>query len=184
MAAIIYEQVLSVGVAAALGAAFILAYGHLGPRWLTWLVALLPLGVVVLHPRIIGPTLGTALRRLGREPLLQVIHLRRVLMLAAWYLVAQLVLGVGVWLGVRAVGGPTVGSLAFVGGAFMFSFAVSMLVVVVPSGLGIREGVLALALAQHLPGSVAVGLAVVSRFEITIVELLAVGAFALIAKRR
>jgi len=184
MAAIIYEQVLSVGVAAAVGAAFVLEYGHLGPRWLTWVVAFLPLGLVILHPRIIGPTLGTALRRLGREPLPQVIHLRRVIVLAAWYLVAQLVLGVGAWLGIRALGGPAVGSVAFVTGAFLFSFAVSMLVVVVPSGLGIREGVFALALAQHVPGSVAVALAVVSRFEITIVELLAVGAFTLIARRQ
>jgi len=184
VAAIIYEQVLSVGVAAAVGAAFVLAYGHLGPRWLTWLVAFLPLGLIVLHPRVIGPTLGHALRRIGREPLPQVIPLRRVGVLAIWYLAAQLVLGVGVWLGVRALGGPAVGSVAFVAGAFLFSFAVSMLVVIVPSGLGIREGAFALALAQHVPGSVAVALAVVSRLEITVVELLAVGAFGLIARRQ
>jgi len=183
VAAVIYEQVLSVGIAAAVGAAFVLAYGHIGPRWLTWVVALLPLGLVILHPRILGPTLGHALRRLGRAPLPDVIPLRRVVVLAVWYLAAELVLGVGVWLGIRALGGPTVGSVAFVTGAFLFSFAVSMLVVIVPSGLGIREGVLALALAQHVPGSVAVALAVVSRLEITVVELLAVGAFTLIARR-
>lgn len=184
VAAIIYEQVLSVGVAAAVGAAFVLAYGHIGPRWLTWLVAFVPLGLIVLHPRVIGPTLGHALRRLGREPLPQVIPLRRVVVLAIWYLAAQLVLGVGVWLGVRALGGPAVGSVAFITGAFLFSFAVSMLVVIVPSGLGIREGAFALALAQHVPGSVAVALAVVSRLEIIVVELLAVGAFGLIARRQ
>ena len=182
-AAVIYEQVLSVGVAAAVGAAFVLAYGHIGPRWLTWLVAFLPLGLVILHPRIIGPTLGHALRRMGREPLPDVVPLRRVAVLAVWYLAAELVLGVGVWLGIRALGGPAVGSVAFVTGAFLFSFAVSMLVVIVPSGLGIREGVMALALAQHVPGSVAVALAVVSRLEITVVELVAVGAFTLIARR-
>ncbi len=183
VAAIIYEQVLSVGVAAAVGAAFVLKYGHLGPRWLTWLVAFLPLGLVILHPRVIGPTLGHALRRLGREPLPQIIPLRRVVVLALWYLAAQLVLAVGAWLGIRALGGPAVGSVGFVAGAFLFSWAVSMLVVVVPSGLGIREGAFALALAQHVPGSVAVALAVVSRLEITLVELIAVGAFTLIARR-
>lgn len=183
MAAIIYEQVLSVGVAAALGAAFVLEYGHLGPRWLTWVVAFLPLGLIILHPRVIGPTLGHALRRLGREPLPQVIRLRRVVVLAVWYLAALVVLAVGAWLGVRALGGAAVGSVGFVGGAFLFSWAVSMLVVVVPSGLGIREGAFALALAQHVPGSVAVALAVVSRLEITAVELIAVGTFTLIARR-
>jgi glycosyltransferase 2 family protein len=184
LAAMIYEQVLAVGVAAGCGAAFVLLYGHRGPAWLAWLVVVLPVGLVVLHPRLIGPALGRILRRVGREPLPQVIALERVVVLAAWYLVAEVTLGVGAWIGVRAVGGPAVGSVVFITGAFLFAFAVSMLVVVVPSGLGLREGAFALALAQHVPGSVAVALAVASRVEITVVELLAVGIFALIARRQ
>jgi hypothetical protein len=184
LAAMTYEQVLSVGVAAGCGAAFVLLFGHLGPTWVGWLVVFLPLGLVILHPRLIGPASERILRRVGREPLPQVISSKRVLVLAAWYLVAELALGVGAWLGVRAVGGPAVGSVVFITGAFLFAFAISMLVIVVPSGLGIREGAFALALAQHVPGSVAVALAVVSRLEITVVELISVGVFTLIARRR
>lgn len=182
LAATIYEQVLSVGAAAAFAAAFVLIYGHFGPAWVSWLVVAVPFGLVILHPRIIGPFLGWVLRRLHREPLPEVIAPRRVLLLAAGYLVAEIILGTGAWLGVRALGGPGTGPAPFVIGAFLFAWVVAMLVIVVPSGLGIREGVFALALAQHVPGSVAVTLAVVSRLEISVVELIAVGLFSLIAR--
>ncbi len=92
-------------------------------------------------------------------------------------------LAVGIWLFVRGLGGPGTGSVPFVGGAFLFAFAVSMLAVVVPSGLGIRDGAFALALSQHVPGGVAVALSVGSRLALTVVEVAVVGATLLAARR-
>ena len=62
-------------------------------------------------------------------------------------------LGTGVWLLVRSAAGPEAGGPAYVGLAFLLSFAISMLAFVFPSGLGVREGAFALALAQNVPAA-------------------------------
>ncbi|MFN8120933.1 MAG: lysylphosphatidylglycerol synthase domain-containing protein [Thermoleophilia bacterium] len=183
LTAIVYEQALGVGTAAAAAAAWVLVYGDVGPSWVSWLVVALPLGLVLLHPRVMGPASSWALRRARREPLARLIPPGRVLLLAGWYLLTAGLLALGIWLFVRGLAGPEVGSVPFVGGAFLFAFAVSMLAVVVPSGLGIRDGAFALALSQHVPGGVAVALSVGSRLALTVVEVAVVGATLLAARR-
>jgi len=184
LTAMVYEQALGVGTAAAAAAAWVLVYGDVGPDWLAWLVALLPFGLLLLHPRVMGPASTRLLTRFGREPLARCIPAGRVLGLAGWYLLTAGLLAVGIWMFTRGLGGPDVGGLPFVGGAFLFAFAVSMLAVVVPSGLGIRDGAFALALAQNVPGGVAVALSVGSRLILTLVELAVVGGTLLAARRR
>jgi uncharacterized membrane protein YbhN (UPF0104 family) len=54
---------------------------------------------------------------------------------------------------------------------------------VLPSGLGVRDGLFALVLTQHLPGSVALTVAVGLRVVMTLVELGFVAACAAVGKR-
>jgi glycosyltransferase 2 family protein len=182
VAAMAYEQVLSVGVAAAAGVAFVGLYGD-GGDGRVWLLALLPLGLLALHPRVFGPASAWLLRRARREPLTELLGTRALAGLLTWYTATAALLGVGIWLLVRSAAGPEAGGPAFVGLAFLLSFAVSMVAVIFPSGLGIREGAFALALAQNLPGSVAVALSVGTRLALTVVELAFV-ALAVAAGRR
>lgn len=183
LTAIVYEQALGVGTAAAAAAAWVLVYGDVGPAWVAWLVVALPLGLLLLHPRVMGPASAWVLRRARREPLARLIPPGRIVLLAGWYLLTAALLAVGIWMFVRGLAGPEAGSVPFVGGAFLFAFAVSMLAVIVPSGLGIRDGAFALALAQNVPGGVAVALSVGSRLALTLVEILVVGATLLAARR-
>ena len=184
LAAMAYEQLLSVGVAAAGGVAFIALYADDdgGSDGRIWLLALLPLGLLALHPRVFGPASAWVLRRARREPLPQLLGTRPLIALVGWYAATAALLGLAVWLLVRAAAGPEAGGPGFVGLAFLLSFAVSMVAVIFPSGLGIREGAFALALAQNLPGSVAVALSVGSRLVLTVVELVFV-ALAVLAGR-
>lgn len=183
VAAMAYEQLLSVGVAAAAGVAFIGLYGD-GGDGRTWLLLLLPLGLLGLHPRVFGPVSSWLLRRGRREPLDRLIGTRPLLGLVGWYTGAAALLGLGVWLLVRAAAGAEAGGPGFVGLAFLLSFAVSMVAVIFPSGLGIREGAFALALAQNVPGGVAVALSVGSRLALTLVELVFVAGVVLIGRGR
>ena len=80
--------------------------------------------------------------------------------------------------------GPAAGDPLFVGSAFLLSFAISMVAVIFPSGLGIREGAFALALAQNVPGGVAVALSVGVRLVLTLVELLFIAAVVIAGRRR
>lgn len=183
LAAMAYEQLLTVGVAAG-GGVLYLAFGSRGGDGTAWLVALIPLGLIGLHPRIFGPATTWLLRRAGREPLPRLIPTGPLIGLLGLYVVAATLLGLGIWLLVRSAAGPEVGGPAFVGTAFLLSFAISMVAVIFPSGLGIREGAFAVALSQNVPGGVAVALAVGTRLALTLVELAFVALAVLVGRRR
>ena len=120
----------------------------------------------------------------GREPLPRLIPTGRLVTLLGWYTLVAVVLGVGVWLGVRAAAGPDAGGPAEVGLAFLLSFAVSMVAFIFPSGLGVREGAFALALSQSLPTGVAVALSVGARVLLTVVELVVIAVLSVVGRDR
>lgn len=181
-AAMVYEWLLSVGVAAAASVLFVAVYGIGGDA--VWYVALLPLGLIALHPRIFGPVSAWALRKAGREPLARTIGPGALLGLVGWFALVAALLGLAMWLLVVSAAGTGAGGPVFVGAAFLLSFAVSAVAVIIPSGLGVREGVFALALAGKVPEGVAVALAVGSRLMLTLVELAFVAVAVLVARRR
>ena len=75
LAASVYEQAFGLG-AAAIGSLLFLAFGsELGQGKAIWLVALIPLGLILLHPRIFRRVSSWALRKARREPLTR--YLRR-----------------------------------------------------------------------------------------------------------
>lgn len=88
------------------------------------------------------------------------------------YLVAWIVFGLGFALFVHGVADPTPGSTATLMGICTAGYLAGWLAVFVPGGLGVREGVYALLLAELLPGPVAAAVAILSRLWLTAVELL------------
>ncbi len=184
LAASVYEQALSLGMAAAGGLVLFAAYGaqEIGPA--AWLVAIVPAGLLVLSPGTFGRLSGWLLRRAGREPLEVLLSGRQLVGLGAWYLLTSSFLALGVGLLVHSVAGSDAGSLLYVGLSFLTSFVVSMLAFVFPSGLGVREGVFALALGRNLPGGVAIAISAGIRLVLTLAELVFVGAAVLLARSR
>ncbi|HMM49839.1 MAG TPA: hypothetical protein PKE32_09565, partial [Miltoncostaeaceae bacterium] len=162
--------------AAAGAVVFIAAYGVGGTA--VWYVMLVPLGLIGLHPRIFGPVSAWGLRRLRRAPLTRLLGGGQLLALTGWYALTAAVLGLGMWLLVGSAAGSVAGS------AFLLSFTVSVVAIVVPSGLGGREGVFAVALAQNLPDGPAVAIAVGSRLVLTLVELVFIAGAVVVARRR
>lgn len=171
-----YEQLLTIGVAAAGAVLYVALYAGDDGDARLWLLALVPAGLLALHPRVFGPLTAFLLRRAGREPLPRLIPAGRLAALLGWYAAVAAVLGAGIWLAVRSAAGPEAGGPPEVGLAFLLAFAVSMVAFVFPSGLGVREGAFAVALAQHVPTGVAVALSVGTRLLLTLVELAVVAA--------
>jgi len=184
LAASVYEQALSLGMAAAGSLVLFAAYGaqEIGPA--AWLVAIVPAGLLVLSPGTFGRLSGWLLRRAGREPLEVLLSGRQLVGLGAWYLLTSSFLALGVGLLVHSVAGSDAGSLLYVGLSFLTSFVVSMLAFVFPSGLGVREGVFALALGRNLPGGVAIAISAGIRLVLTLAELVFVAAAVLLARSR
>ncbi|MGH7571132.1 MAG: lysylphosphatidylglycerol synthase domain-containing protein [Gemmatimonadota bacterium] len=99
--------------------------------------------------------------------------------LLAGYLATWVVFGLGFALFVQAVGDPAPGSLPTLIGICAAGYLAGWAAVFVPGGLGVREGVYALLLAEVLPGPLAAAVAILSRVWLTAVEVLVAGGLAL-----
>jgi hypothetical protein len=130
-----------------------------------------PLVTLLMHPRVFGPASTWLLAKAKRPPLVALMRFRRVILMMGWYLVTSALLAVGVWAMMRGIGGPAIGNPVGVASGFLLAFVISMLVFVVPSGLGVRDAIFALVLSRQVPGEVAIALSVISRLLLIGVEL-------------
>ena len=181
LAASLYEQVFGFTLAGVAGVLFLIS--GVGKAHAAWVALLAPALLVLLHPRAFGPVSTWVLTKVKRSPLERLLSVRAVAGFIGWYAGTTLLMSVGVWALVRSAA-PTSGSLLLVGGAYQLSVVLGTLAVLVPAGLGVREATLAVALAPRLGGDVAAVIAIALRFALTALEVLFVGAVALVVARR
>lgn len=132
-----------------------------------WTVLLaLPLVAVVLWPRLLNWGIATVLRVLRREPLEHTLSGRAVLGASALFVGAWLFSGLHVLVLARATGGsPDATDLAVATlSGFALASSLAMFSVVLPAGVGVREGLLVLLLAPVTSLSAATAVVVISRF--------------------
>lgn len=138
----------------------------------------LPLLLIVmavgLHPRIIEPTLNLGLRLLRRPPTRIVLTYCQLLRVVGAYLINWQMFGLGFFLLLNSVYPVPIEDVAFVVGAMSVATVAGILALVVPSGLGVREGLLALLLAAIIPAPVAALVALAQRGWVLIGEGLVV----------
>jgi glycosyltransferase 2 family protein len=170
LAASVYEQTLLLTAGAIASIGFMVGYEGSFALWILLALAAV-MGLTLIHPAVFRRLSAWVLRRVGREPLAEFLGLRRLVVLLAYYTIANAFMGVGAWLLVRAAAGQQAGDVTYVALAFLFSFTVGMLAWIIPSGLGVRDAAFAVALARDLPGSVAIALATGVRIALTAVEL-------------
>ena len=141
-----------------------------------WLLILLPVGLALLHPRMLSRLIGRALRLLRREPLEQPPTMRGVVAAVGWSLVMWAAFGAHLYVlaDPLAEAGHRMPLLAT--GGYALAWVVGFLVVIAPSGAGVREAMLVLALAPALPAGEAIAVALLSRVVMTIGDLLWAGA--------
>ena len=145
---------------------------------------LLLLGLIAavgLHPRVFTPGIRRLLRPFGGGDLPPLPY-STMLGLLAYYCFTWLVGGAALYFLMRSLGGsPSLADIPYLGGVAAVSAIVAFLSLITPSGLGVREASMyALLLAVTTKG-VALGVTVLNRLTITIVEglLLLVGALLL-----
>lgn len=130
----------------------------------------LAMGVLVLYPPIFRWCLNTGLRLIGRPTIDFKLSFVRAFTLFWVYIWAWVMYGASFWcmtLGLGLPAGPFWEVTAGYGAAYLVGF----LALFAPGGLGVREGMLTVILAPYLPVGLAVAVAVVSRFWMTVVEL-------------
>ncbi len=184
LTATIYEQALALGIGTAAAVGFLAGYGNPGDARLLWLLIVVPIVLVCLHPvpfRRVSTWVLHRARRPGLDTLFTGPQVGRLL---ATYIAGTSVLMVSVWALLRAAAGPEIGGVVEIGLAFMFAFVISFLAFIVPSGIGVRDGILAVVLARNVPGEVALALAIGLRFVMTLLELVFVGLVVFVGRRR
>jgi uncharacterized membrane protein YbhN (UPF0104 family) len=140
-----------------------------------WLLLAVPLLVVLVWPALLNRLIAWGLRVLRREPLEETLSTRAILTTVGLYALAWVLFGVHILVLALAVGGGTGVTLASLTG-YALAGSLGMLTVILPAGLGARDGILALVLASALPLSAGTAVALVSRFVVTLVDVLAAGA--------
>lgn len=184
LAATVYEQALTLGLGAVGAVIFLAAYGDPGEGQYIWLLAVVPIILAFLHPVPFRRLSDWVFGRLGRPSIETLFTGRQVGRLLTYYAVGVVIMMVGIWALVRSAAGPDAGGVAEVGLAFLLAYVISFVAFIIPSGIGIRDGVLALALSRHLPGEVALAISVGLRFALTLIELLFVGLAIAVGRER
>ncbi|MFI7441302.1 lysylphosphatidylglycerol synthase domain-containing protein [Nonomuraea indica] len=176
-ACISLSLVINLGVALAIAAATLAGRDALREAW--YLLLLVPVIAVCLHPRVLTWGLNLALRLARREPLETVLPGRTVLVATAWTALGWFVYGLHIWL---LAGRWDLYVVAT--GAYAFAWATGLLAVVVPAGVGVREGALVLVLAPLVGQGAALAVAVVSRLAFTLADVAAAGVAVLLGRQR
>lgn len=132
-----------------------------------WVVLLaIPLLAMVLWPRLLNWAITTVLRLLRREPLERELSVRATLLATMLFIGAWLSSGLHVLVLARATSADyETGQLllATISG-FALASSLAMFSVVLPAGVGVREGLLVLILAPVTSTSAATAVVVISRF--------------------
>src|SRR5215472_5866257 len=152
---------LGTGLAVALATLPFVSPGLARHYW--WVLAIVPLIGVALCPPVLGRLLDRALALTRSQPLAGWPSWRGLGRAFGWNLAGWLLLGSQVWLLVAVMGGAHASSALVAVGGYALAFSAGMLLVVVPSGIGARELILALALAPVLLHGAAIAVVLTTR---------------------
>jgi uncharacterized membrane protein YbhN (UPF0104 family) len=135
---------------------------------------------VLLHPRLFGWLARKVLRPFGAAEGVRLPY-RHALGILLFYAATWPIGGLALFFMLRSVGGePDAATIPFLGGTAAVGAIVAVLAVFAPSGLGVREGAMYGLILAVTSTSVALGVIVLNRLAITVVEalLLLAGALA------
>jgi len=141
---------------------------------------LLPIALACAYPKILTRLIRLMLRVLRRPPLDRPVSWRGVLGPAAWSTLAYTSFGTHLWL-LASHMVPGFSGWARCIGVVALAMSVSVFVVIAPSGIGVREFLITIALGG---GGAALGIALASRLIFTIGDVLAAGVSAAVGAHR
>lgn len=164
---------LTVGIVVALVTLPFGAFGTLptliGPSF-WWVLAAVPVLLVVLHPRVIVGALNIVLRLLRRAPLTVRPSWRGMARATLWQTLSWILLGLHCYVLVLGYGADPARALPLAIGGFALAYCSGVLFLPAPAGLGIRELALAASLAVVLTSPQAFAVVLVSRFALALVD--------------
>jgi hypothetical protein len=148
-------------------------WGVLPGRQVWWLL-LLPVGLVLIHPRIMGSLMTWAAVRLKRPELAWKYTYRDILVLLLANAGANLLAGLALPVLLSGMTDVQLADVPLLVGATALAWVVGYVTLFTPNGLGVREAALVALLSQVYPMPVAIVGSLLFRLVITLGEALAV----------
>lgn len=167
------EQVLTL-LAMLLLFACALPFWGASPADQAWLLLLVPMGLVMLHPRIMGRLLIWAADRFNRPNLAWHYTYSELLLLLAAYVGASLCAGLSLYVLLLGLAPTRLADAPLIIGAAGLAWSVGYLSFLTPSGIGVREAALVVVLSYIYPLPVAIIGSLLYRLVMTLGEFLAV----------
>jgi len=148
-------------------------------------LVLVPIALVCVHPKVLTKLVQLTLRILRRDQLERPLTWRGVLHGIGWNAIAYVMFGAQLWLFANAVDAtPGFGGLLRCIGTMSLAMSLSVFIVIAPSGIGVREAIIAIGLLPFTHSfGLGFSLALVSRLIFTISDVVAAGAAALSSTR-
>jgi len=143
----------------------------LPPEALYVAVGFVLVGLLVLHPALLGPVLSLAARLLRRDTVPLPLRYSQVLLLAAYHLLARLVIGLAFFLFAAALVPLDWHLMPVFAGIFVAAWVMGFVVVFAPQGLGVREGVMVFLLSFYMPVAAASVIAMAFRLWLSLRDL-------------
>lgn len=119
--------------------------------WLVAAGALVPVMLVLIHPKIFYRMVNAVMRRLGKPAIEQKLRFRELLGLLGWSVLGLAWQGLAIWLVVHELLGLKAAKWWVVAGAYCLAWCAGFLAVWAPGGLGVREAVFIAAMEFALP---------------------------------
>jgi len=150
-----------------------------------YLLILIPLGIVAVHPRVLRPLLRMAARILRRNGPVEVgLSFGQVLLLLAWFAFSHVLSGASLFLVLLAISPVPLRLLPLMVGANAFAWAVGLLAVVAPAGIGVREASIVLLGSSFVSVPIITAAAFATRFLSALAEVFGVALFTLLSHQQ
>ncbi|MBP2321657.1 hypothetical protein JOF56_002042 [Kibdelosporangium banguiense] len=140
-----------------------------------WLFALLPVGLVALHPKVLTWGTSLVLKLLRKAPLDHELRYGIVGKLLGFQVASYACYGMHLWVLADSVGSPSFRDLLLSIGAISVGLLGGIFVFILPSGAGVRDAILVGVLSTTMPASQALAFALVSRLMFLLGEVLSAG---------
>lgn len=188
LASIVYEQALSAAAAILVATYFLIDHPDLQGQPLRWgVLAVVPLALFALHPRVFRPAADWLLAKFGRDPLPDVMPMKGVVVMIGLYAFNWSLIGLGVFFVARAVSFISVSDIPLIASAQAVGYVATLVTLVAPAGLGVRDAAFAWTVKEAVSGrSFALGslIAIAARAVLTVVEVIYAGVVTLIGRRQ
>jgi glycosyltransferase 2 family protein len=187
LSAMFYETGLWFASAATFAAWFLVTHPDKSNNWLSWAaVAAVPLSLACLHPRLFEPLANRMLRAFGRREVAALLSARQLLVLFAYYTLTWAVMGLAMLCVARSIYPAGISDWGLIAAAQALAYCASVVTLIFPGGLGIRDGAFAWAMTTGVPGrtfAIAAAVALAGRLVLIAADAIYAAAITAAARR-